>query len=104
MKKLQPVIKENENEEKGHDNKFHAVKINYCWHTDLHYLKSKPAYNENTHYLIAYIDDCSRYIVYCENGELKDQDFTAQSLENYIRLTNQKHHMLVTDNSKEFTG
>ena len=104
MKILQPVIKENENEEKVHDNQFHAVKVNYCWHTDLHYLKSKPPYNENTHYLIAYIDDCSRYIVYWEIGEFKDQDFTAQSLDNCIRLTNQKPHMLVTDNGKEFTG
>lgn len=104
MKILKPIFNENENDDNVHDNEFHATKVNFCWHTDLHYLKSKPPYNENTHYLIAYIDDCSRYIVYWEIGEFKDQDFTAQSLQNCIAFTNQKPHKLVTDNGKEFTG
>lgn len=103
MKILNPIIIQNENEN-VHDNEFHATKVNYCWHTDLHYLKNKEPYNENTHYLIAYIDDCSRYIVYWEIGIFKDQDFTAQTLENCIKFTGQKPYILVTDNGKEFTG
>ena len=89
---------------KIHDKRFHATKINVLWHTDIHYLKNKPPYLDKQYYLIAYIDDFSRKILYYEINDSKDMQFTARSLNNCILFTGQKPYYITTDNGREFTG
>ena len=87
-----------------HSKIFYATEVNYLWHTDIHYLKNKFPYENQTLYMIAFIDDCSRKILYYDIGNTKDQLFFVNSLIKCINLNNTKPFILTTDNGGEFTG
>ncbi len=90
--------------DKIHTKRFYSTEINYVWHTDIHYLKNKPPFENDTKYLISFIDDCSRKILYYEIGDKKDQLFFVNALLKCINLTRSKPFYLTTDNGGEFTG
>ena len=77
---------------------FYATEVNYLWHVDIHYLKNKCPYENETQHMIAFIDDCSRKILYYDTGEKKDQLFFVNSLIKSINLTNMKPFTLTMDN------
>lgn len=60
-----------------HSKFFYATEVNYLWHTDIHYLKNKYPYENQTQYMIAFFDDCNRKILYYEIGDKKDQLFLS---------------------------
>lgn len=88
-----------------HDKRYHASRVNYLWHCDIHFLNGKPPFVK-THYLIAFIDDFSRKIIYWEIGEFKTMDFASSALINCLRTLNQdeKPFEITTDNGLEFKG
>lgn len=98
--------KQKEKKEIVHDSRYHATRVNYLWHCDIHFLKDKPPYFEKVHYLIAFIDDYSRKIIYFEIGEYKTMEFAAQALNNCLSnfKENEYPFEITTDNGKEFTG
>lgn len=102
---LKPPKKEENKKENIHTKRFYATEINYVWHTDIHYLKNKyPLKNNETKYMIAFIDDCSRKILYYDIGDKKDQLFFINSLLKCIRISGSKPFILTTDNGGEFCG
>ena len=100
---IPPKQENDKNNNNQHLTRFHAKKVNYIWHTDIHYLKSE---NNETYYLIAFIDDCSRKILYYETGLFKDMSFTSEALKNCLDKigVNNSPFELTTDNGKEFVG
>lgn len=89
-----------------HQQRYHAKTVNNLWHSDIHYLKGKPPFEKETHYLIAFIDDCSRKILHFETGIYKDMQFTSIALTNCLKKLDVKNwpFQLTTDNGLEFRG
>ena len=89
---------------KVHDHRFHATGVDVLWHTDLHFLMDKPPYEDKIAYLIAFIDDLTREIVYWEVLKNKKMELSTQALKNCIQKTGRKPLLMTTDNGKEFVG
>ena len=89
-----------------HKLRFVAPFVNQIWHTDLHYLAKREG--EDQKYLISFIDDRSRKILYHEVLDDKTAQSTSNALQRAIDLilieANHVPHTIVTDNGKEFTA
>ena len=95
--------REKEKEDK-HPNQYVAKFVNQQWHTDL---KSfKETINDRVHkfYLIAFIDDRSRYCIYFEILENKTMDSTSRALQNAIDYIHIVPYEVLSDNGTEFVG
>ena len=92
--------------ENEHILRFVAPFVNQIWHTDLHYLEKREG--EEQKYLISFIDDRSRKIIYHEVLDDKTARSTATALQRAIDLVlieaNHVPHTIVTDNGKEFVA
>ena len=90
-----------------HNNRFEAPFANQLWHTDLHYFKENDS-DEKWKYLIAFIDDRTRKILYFELLDDKSATSVSAALQKalsaVIEETNQAPHTIVTDNGKEFVN
>lgn len=49
---------------KEHSQRFHSTVIDALWHTNIHYFRGKLPYKNTIEYLISFINDLSREIVY----------------------------------------
>ena len=89
-----------------HDLRFVAPFVNQIWHTDLHYLEKKEG--DEQRYLISFIDDRSRKILYFEVLDDKTAQSTSAALkraiDSVVEETNHAPHTIVTDNGKEFVA
>ena len=89
-----------------HNRRFVAPFVNQIWHTDLHYLEKGQ--EEEQKYLISFIDDRSRKIIYFEVLDDKTAQSTSGALERAIDsiLKQSLHtpHTIVTDNGGEFVA
>lgn len=81
-----------------HPNRFVARYINQAWHTDLHYLDIE---NEDRKYIISFIDDRSRKIMYHEILNFKNSMSTLSALQKALMIY-PKPKMLIFDNGTEF--
>ena len=92
--------------ENDHKLRFVAPFVNQIWHTDLHYLEKREG--EEQKYLISFIDDRSRKILYHEVLDDKTAQSNSAALQRAIDLilveANHVPHTIVTDNGKEFTA
>lgn len=88
----------------SHTKRFSATEINYIWHTDIHYLTKKPPFLNETTYIVAFLDDCSRKILHYKIGSEKTQNFVIEALNECIQYSRSKPYILTTDNGGEFTG
>lgn len=93
-------IKQYQNEKEARTS-YVAQSVNQIWHTDLHVIEDE---NQKTVYLIAFMDDRSRKILYYSILDHKTMISTAHSLEECIKLNEVCPFMLVIDNGKEFVG
>ena len=84
--------------------RFHSTAIDALLHTDILYLKDKPTYDNKITYLISFIDDLSREIVYWEILQNKSMELSTKALLNCINKTGRKPAMMTIDNGKEFVG
>lgn len=90
-------------DQKMHDLRFVARYANQAWHTDLHYLDLLPEENFKQKYLIGFVDDRSRKLIYYEIIDNKEAETTSRALMNALKF-NQKPKTLIVDNGKEFTA
>ena len=88
------------NVENMHDKKYHAKYAGQLWHTDLHYLNKL---NNIQYYLIAFIDDCTRFVIYWEVIDEKTSYASAKALINALSKTT-KPKTITFDNGGEFIG
>jgi transposase InsO family protein len=88
-----------------HPNRFVARYVGQVWHTDLHNLKPEkmPDGRTGKYYLIAFIDDRSRYLLYYEVLSDKTMTSTARALDTALQLYPVPYE-LTTDNGAEFVG
>lgn len=91
------------NTEEEHPNLFVAKYVGQLWHTDIHYIKYNEGDEVKTAYLIAFIDDRSRYIIHHEILDTKDSNSAAQSLIHALEKA-RKPHTITIDNGGEFIG
>lgn len=96
-------IEENKNDKK-HTKRFFATEIHTVWHTDIHYLKKNKMSKSDKKYLVSFIDDCSRKILFSDTCDHKDQIFVINSLLKCIQKCGSKPYILTTDNGGEFCG
>lgn len=96
-------IDENKNDKK-HTKRFFATEIHTIWHTDIHYLKKNKMQNSDKKYLVSFIDDCSRKILFSATCDQKNQLFVINSLLKCINQCGSKPYILTTDNGGEFCG
>lgn len=93
-------------QENKHPKRFVARYAGQAWHTDLHYLKKIPE-DDKQLYLMSFIDDRTRKIIYYEIIPEKSAKYTNKVLLNALE-NNQKffHHpkTIIIDNGKEFTS
>lgn len=87
-------------DKKKHLHRFYAKYVGQLWHTDLHYLNK---INNIQYYLIAFIDDCSRYVVHWEIIDEKTSIASALALVHALGKA-QKPKMITIDNGGEFIG
>lgn len=92
--------KEKKKEEKKHTHLFHAKYAGQHWHTDLHYLNK---INNIQYYLIAFIDDCTRYVVYWEVIDEKTSIASAFALIHALEKVRAPKKITI-DNGGEFIG
>ena len=79
--------------EKKHKRRFYAKYAGQLWHTDLHYLNK---INNIQYYLIAFIDDCTRYVLHWEIIDEKTSISSALALAHALGKTkNQKQSLLI---------
>ncbi|KAH0786338.1 DDE-type integrase/transposase/recombinase [Histomonas meleagridis] len=84
-----------------HQKRFYAKYVGQLWHTDIHYLSK---INNLQYYLIAFIDDCSRYVVHWE-VVIDDKTYIASALALIHALgKSQKPKTITIDNGGEFVG
>lgn len=76
-----------------------ALFANQIWHTDLHYC----TLNGELKYLIIFLDDRTRFIVYYEILQNKSMQSTSRALRNALNRFNAPE-CLVSDNGLEFIG
>ena len=93
-------FKAEKKDEKKHTHLYYAKYAGQLWHTDLHYLDKV---DEVQRYLIAFIDDCTRYIVHWEVIDAKTSLASAQALIHALVKT-KKPMMITIDNGGEFIG
>lgn len=77
-----------------------AGMCNQDWHTDLKDIKV----GRHKKYLIAFIDDRSRYCVFWKVIDHKTMKLTSEALTECIETTGYKPHRIIMDNGKEFVG
>ena len=87
-------------EQKKHTPKFHAKYAGQHWHTDLHYLEK---INNEQLYMIAFIDDCTRYVVHWEVIDEKTSMASAVALVHALGKAT-KPKKITIDNGGEFIG
>jgi hypothetical protein len=91
---------------KDHTHLFEAKYVDYIWHTDLHHLTSMTDAGPEGKlilYMIAFLDDCTRFIIHYEIHADKRSETAAQALANALA----DHHapcVLASDNGGEFVG
>ena len=87
-----------------HKKRFVARFVNQIWHIDLHYFQ-KISYNNEIiqKYLLAVIDDRSRYIIYWKVIEDKSA-LTVSSNLLFLLSHHEAPSRMVCDNGKEFTA
>lgn len=90
LKYSNPVV-----EEKKYRCRYEANNPDLIWHTDLHHFDGQ--------YLIAFIDDHSRYVVHCELIPNKFASLTQKVLEIAVEHNNVPYSIW-TDNGTEFKG
>ena len=73
---------------------------NQIWHTDLHMIKI----NDVKLYLIAFLDDRTRFILFYKVLETKEMIETANALLECIQINQITPSCIVIDNGKEFIG
>jgi hypothetical protein len=88
-----------------HTHRFHAKYVDYLWHTDLHQLSSTVDKQGNTHilYMIAFMDDASRFITGYSLLRGKTAQTTAEALREVLRI-GMVPAVLGSDNGGEFRG
>ena len=86
-----------------HPNRFVAKYVNQAWHTDLHYLEPLPEENNKQLYLIAFIDDRSRYIIHYQVLEQKTSLLAMNALAAAFEKGGVPKTMIM-DNGTEFRG
>ena len=86
--------------EKNHEKRFHAKYAGQLWHTDLHYLNK---IDNVQNYLIAFIDDCTRYVVHWEVIDEKTSIASALALAHALEKE-KKPKTITIDNGGEFIG
>jgi transposase InsO family protein len=85
-----------------HTNRFVAEFANQLWHTDLHYWKKITENGvEKQTYIIAFLDDRTRYIIHHEILQNKDMHLTSSALQRALDK-GKVPHMITIDNGKEF--
>ena len=87
---------------KEHNLRFVANYVNYAWHTDLHQLEKLEG-DTNKKYLIAFIDDRSRKILYHKIIDDKTSKSTSEVLLLALHFNNFPKVMII-DNGLEFVG
>lgn len=85
----------------SHDKRFVARYAGQAWHTDLHYLELLAEENYKQKYLIGFVDDRSRKLLYYEILEDKEAESTTNALLNALKIYS-KPKTLIIDNGKEF--
>ena len=91
-------------EESTHINRFDAEYANQLWHTDLHYFdKIIDGETEKWTYLIAFIDNRTRYMLHLAKINDKTMDSTSKEFQKCIEKW-KKPYMITIDNGKEFVG
>jgi transposase InsO family protein len=88
-----------------HTHAFVAKYRDYIWHTDLHEINwTSPEKAEPFKvYMIAFLDDASRYIMYYELLSDKTVDSTAKALRHALAIW-PAPHVITSDNGGEFIG
>jgi hypothetical protein len=86
-----------------HPYRFLAKYVGQIWHVDLHYLDKEKDHSDHQRYLLAFIDDRSRYICHFEILDDKSAISTSKAVLNAL-CHNQKPYQIVADNGKEFIG
>jgi transposase InsO family protein len=87
-----------------HQHRFVARYVGQIWHTDLHYLKrEKDPGSATQRYLIAFIDDRSRYVLYWEILSDKTMDSVARAFDAALRA-NPRPYSVTCDNGMKFVG
>ena len=84
-----------------HQNRYVARYANQAWHTDLHYLTPLKSENYFQAYLIVFIDDRTRKILYAEILPYKSSYCTSRALKTALEI-NDPPKYIITDNGKEF--
>jgi transposase InsO family protein len=87
-----------------HDNRFVALYVGKLGHTDIHYLKpEKDVPSAFQQYLIAFLDDRSRYLLYYEILNDKTMVSAACALDAVVQR-NGRPYQVTTDNEMAFLG
>ena len=84
-----------------HKLRFVAPYAGQLWHTDLHFLSINEG--EVNKYIIAFIDDRTRFLIHAEILTSKSAIFTASALRNALSKES-KPYMITIDNGTEFIG
>ena len=84
-----------------HPNHYFARYAKPVWHTELHYLTTLKSENYFQVYLIVFIDDRTRKILYEKILPYKSSYCTSRALKTALE-TNDPPKYVITDNGKEF--
>jgi hypothetical protein len=79
--------------------RYEACYVHLFWHTDLHEPK-----DHSGGYYIAFLDDCSRRVMYVCHIENKKAETTAEALRIAIWITGYRPFAVWSDNGSEFKG
>jgi transposase InsO family protein len=79
--------------------RYAALQVNLIWHVDLHQPK-----DGSDGYYIAFLDDCSRQVMWAELLPRKTAQLTAQALLHAISYTKVLPCAIWSDNGGEFKG
>lgn len=97
-------LRERKQKESEHKLNFYSKYKDMQWNTDLHEIKINLSGQVYKMYLIAFIDDATRYILYAEIMNNKKSERAAQALENALNYSHIKPYSIHGDNGGEFTG
>lgn len=90
--------------ENTHTNYYVAKYANQLWHTDLHEIEKDDTRPGDKRYIIGFIDDRSRLIVYHEIIYSKKAVITGNALESAIQKVGAIPHCITINNGGEFIG
>ena len=96
-------LREAPKEKEKHDRTFYAKYKDQQWNTDLHELKFVINQQNYKQYLMAFIDDATRYIIYAELIPYKTSSNASKVLLNALN-TGLTPYCIHADNGGEFTG